>query len=172
MVRLLVDNSFRLGDWVVEPDLNRVVRSAGPIKLKPRVMQLLVYLAEHAAKVVTKEAIVRDVWDGACVTDDALTYTISELRKALGDDAKAPRFIQTIPKKGYRLIARLEAESSPVPSSLYRISSDMNGVGERSISEAGVETVILGSFMKAGNNISASKTRRAARPSLRRASRR
>ncbi len=87
------------------------------------------------------------------MTDDALTYTISELRKALGDDAKAPRFIQTIPKKGYRLIARVEAESSPVPSSLYRISSDMNGVGERSISEAGVETVILGSFMKVGNNI-------------------
>ncbi len=47
---VLVDNSFRLGDWVVEPDLNQVVGSAGPIKLKPRVMHLLVYLAESCGE--------------------------------------------------------------------------------------------------------------------------
>jgi hypothetical protein len=73
-------------------------------------MQLLVYLAEHAGAIVTKEAIIRDVWDGVFVTDEALTYSIWEARKALGDDARRPRFIQTVPRKGYRLIATVSED--------------------------------------------------------------
>ena len=105
---------FRIGDWLVEPDLCQAVGSSGPVKLQPRVMQVLVYLAERDGKVVTKEALVRDVWEEAFVTDEALTYTISELRKALGDDAKKPRLIQTIPKKGYRLISEVTWEGEGV----------------------------------------------------------
>ena len=72
------------------------------------------------AQLVTKEELVRDVWEGTFVTDEALTYTISELRKALGDDAKEPRLIQTIPKKGYRLISEVtwEGESASVPAAV------------------------------------------------------
>ena len=60
------------------------------------------------------------MWEGAFVTDEALTYTISELRKALGDEAKEPRLIQTIPKKGYRLISEVtwEGESASVPAAV------------------------------------------------------
>jgi DNA-binding winged helix-turn-helix (wHTH) protein len=56
-------------------------------------MHLLSCLARHAPDVVTKEQIFREVWEGAFVTDEALTFVIWELRKALGDDAKRPRFI-------------------------------------------------------------------------------
>jgi TolB-like protein len=74
-------------------------------------MRVLVYLASHPGEVVTKEQLVEEVWDGAFVTDEALTYSIWELRKALGDDAKKPRFIQTVPKQGYCLIAPVSFQS-------------------------------------------------------------
>src|SRR5687767_11559506 len=68
-------------------------------------MQVLVLLAAHAGQVVAKERLIQTVWPDAFVTDDVLTRAISELRRVFGDDAKESRFIQTIPKSGYRLIA-------------------------------------------------------------------
>jgi len=67
-------------------------------------MDLLVYLFEHAGEVLPKDQIIQDVWRGAFVTDQALTYAVTELRKALGDDAHAPKFVRTVPKRGYQLI--------------------------------------------------------------------
>lgn len=96
---------IRIGQWRVEPHRNALVEGTREVHIEPRAMQLLLYLAEHAGAIVTKEAIIRDVWDGVFVTDEALTYSIFEARKALGDDARRPRFIQTVPRKGYRLIA-------------------------------------------------------------------
>ena len=68
-------------------------------------MDLLIYLAEHHDQVVSRDQILDEVWNGVVVGDDALTAAIIKLRKALNDDSRNPRFIQTIPKKGYRLIA-------------------------------------------------------------------
>jgi len=70
-------------------------------------MQVLVLLAAHASQVVAKERLIQTVWPDAFVTDDVLTRAISELRRVFGDDPKESRFIQTIPKSGYRLIARV-----------------------------------------------------------------
>ena len=70
-------------------------------------MQVLVLLAAHAGQVVAKERLMQTVWPDTFVTDDVLTRAISELRRVFGDDAKESRFIQTIPKSGYRLIARV-----------------------------------------------------------------
>jgi DNA-binding winged helix-turn-helix (wHTH) protein len=96
---------IRIGEWRLEPHRNTLVDGAREVRIEPRAMQLLLYLAEHSGTIVTKEAIIRDVWDGVFVTDEALTYSIFEARKALGDDARRPRYIQTVPRKGYRLIA-------------------------------------------------------------------
>jgi len=79
-------------------------------RLKPMVLRLLAYLAEHPGEVVSKKQIIEAVWEGAHVTDDALTHSISELRKAFGDDARRPQIIDTIPKRGYRLIAPVVIE--------------------------------------------------------------
>ena len=108
-----MQNGFLVGDsHSVEPSLNSVVGPAGTIRLEPKVMQVLVLLAAHAGQVVAKEHLMHTVWPDAFVTDDVLTRAISELRRVFGDDAKESRFIQTIPKSGYRLIARVSSSSA------------------------------------------------------------
>ena len=99
---------FRVAEWAVEPQLNNLERNGQAVRLEPKVMQVLVCLAEHQGKLVTKEQLIRAVWADTFVTDDVLTRCISELRKALNDDPKQPRFIETIPKGGYRLIAHVQ----------------------------------------------------------------
>jgi Tol biopolymer transport system component/DNA-binding winged helix-turn-helix (wHTH) protein len=108
----MMEGAFRIGEWRAQPQLNTLSRAGREVQIEPKAMQLLVYLAEHGGDVVSKEQLIRDVWEGAFVTDEVITYSIWEIRKALGDDAKKPRFIQTIPKKGYRLIAPVAYEGT------------------------------------------------------------
>jgi Tol biopolymer transport system component/DNA-binding winged helix-turn-helix (wHTH) protein len=115
-----VQNPFRVGKLHhVEPALNSVSGPAGALRLEPKVMQVLVCLAQHAPNVVAKEQLIRTVWSDTFVTDDVLTRSISELRRVFGDDAREPRFIETIPKSGYRLIAPVVA-SAAVPGIAVR----------------------------------------------------
>ena len=108
-----MQNGFLVGDsHRIEPSLNSVTGPAGTVRLEPKVMQVLVLLAAHAGEVVAKERLIQTVWPDAFVTDDVLTRAISELRRVFGDDAKEPRFIQTIPKGGYRLIARVSSSGA------------------------------------------------------------
>ena len=101
-----MQNNFRIGELHhVEPSLNSVTGPAGTTRLEPKVMQVLVCLAAQAGQVVPKERLMRTVWPDTFVGDDVLTRCISELRRVFSDDVKEPRFIQTIPKSGYRLIA-------------------------------------------------------------------
>ena len=96
----VLQNGFHVGDsHRVEPSLNSVTGPAGTIRLEPKVMQVLVLLAAHAGQVVAKERLIQTVWPDVFVTDDVLTRAISELRRVFGDDAKEPRFIETIPKR-------------------------------------------------------------------------
>src|SRR5215469_10804064 len=76
-----VENDFRLGDWVVEPKLNRLSANGKSVHVEPKVMQVLVCLAEHGA-VVSKEKLMGTVWADTFVSEDVLTRCISELRKA------------------------------------------------------------------------------------------
>jgi DNA-binding winged helix-turn-helix (wHTH) protein len=73
-------------------------------------MQVLLCLVAHAGEVVAKEELIRRVWTDTFVTDDVLTHSIYELRKAFSDQSKEPRYIQTIPRSGYRLIAKIEKD--------------------------------------------------------------
>lgn len=99
---------FLLAEWRVRPQLNRLVRERAEVHLEPRVMDLLVFLAGNAGRVVSKEEIIDAVWEGQFITDSALTRAVADLRKGLGDDVRQPRFITTIPKRGYRLVAPVE----------------------------------------------------------------
>jgi DNA-binding winged helix-turn-helix (wHTH) protein/TolB-like protein len=102
-----VDSDFRLGEWLVTPKLNSLSSSDKTVRLEPKVMQVLVCLANTAklGDVVSKETLMRTVWADTFVTDDVLIRCISELRKVFADDPRSPRYIQTIAKGGYRLIA-------------------------------------------------------------------
>jgi len=96
---------YQIGDWHVEPDANRLTRDDRRTEIEPQVMDLLMLLAARPGEVLAKAEIAEAVWGGVSVNDDALTRTVWKLRQALGDDAKAPIFIETVPKRGYRLIA-------------------------------------------------------------------
>ncbi len=99
---------FRLGEWLVEPRLNKLSRNGQTVQLRPKLMDVLAYLASRPGGVVSKEEILESVWSREFIAESALTRTIAELRKTLGDDAGEPRVIETISKRGYRLIARVE----------------------------------------------------------------
>ena len=106
---------FRIGDCVIEPRQNRIVRGEIETRLEPRVMDVLVCLAERAGDVVSRESLNEQVWGNVVVTDQAVTNCISELRHHLGDDRAAHRVIETIPKRGYRLAAAVALARADAP---------------------------------------------------------
>ncbi len=110
---------LRAGAWRVEPQLNRISRNGTTRRLEPRVSDLLAFLARRPGEVVSKQELLEGVWGDVFVTEGVLKKAMSELRRALGDDARKPRVIETISRRGYRLIAepRPMAELVPVPSS-------------------------------------------------------
>jgi DNA-binding winged helix-turn-helix (wHTH) protein len=99
---------FLVGDWVVEPSLNRLSRDSQDIHVAPKAMDLLLYLAGHAGDVLSRETIIDAVWSETFVGENVLRRQIAALRHALGDDAANPTYIENIRKRGYRLIARVE----------------------------------------------------------------
>jgi len=112
----IVEGRFRVGPWLVQPSLNTVSRNGTPMRLTLKAMEVLVCLAEHAGESVPKEELLQIVWRETFVTDDVLVGSISELRRVFEDDAREPRFIQTIPKRGYRLIAAVEPATAALSS--------------------------------------------------------
>lgn len=102
------ERRFRIGDWVALPRLNRIARDGKQAQLELKAMDVLLCLASRPGELVTKRELVDAVWQTEFVSDNTLTRRIAELREALGDDARHPSFIETIPKRGYRLIAEIE----------------------------------------------------------------
>ncbi|MFL6197639.1 MAG: protein kinase domain-containing protein [Thermoanaerobaculia bacterium] len=96
---------FFIAEWRISPVLARLERGDAAVSVEPRSMQVLSCLARHAPNMVSKQRLIREVWGDAFVTDEVLSHAVWELRKAFGDEAKNPRFIQTIAKRGYRLLA-------------------------------------------------------------------
>ncbi len=86
------------------------------VRLTPKAAAVLATLVTRAGEMVTKEDLFAEVWRGIAVSDDALTSCIQELRKALGDDPKQPRFIETRHRRGYRFVAPLRQRASDAPA--------------------------------------------------------
>ena len=102
------NRSFRFDRFVLDPDNRELRRDDARVELNARYLDALALLVREAGGLVTKDRFLQDVWRGVPVTDEALTQCIRTLRKALGDDAANPRFIETITKHGYRFIAAVE----------------------------------------------------------------
>ncbi|HSN54139.1 MAG TPA: winged helix-turn-helix domain-containing protein [Candidatus Sulfomarinibacteraceae bacterium] len=99
---------FRLGEWIVHPDRNLLESATDSRRLEPIAMDVLVELAGRGGEVVSKDELIDSVWEGRIISEGTLTNTVAELRRALGDDARSPRFIETVPKRGYRLVCPVE----------------------------------------------------------------
>lgn len=98
---------FRAGALLVQPDRLVVLLDGREIALEPRIMEVLVALAEHAGEVVSAEQLLIEVWHGAFYGDNPVHKAIAQLRRLVADDSRAPRFIETIRKRGYRLITQV-----------------------------------------------------------------
>lgn len=103
---------FETGGWRVAPARCVLTRGEEQVRLEPKVMDVLVCLAGRAGEVVTKEELIREVWEGRFVGDEVITVAISELRKALGDNARQPTWVETIPRRGYRWIPPVGTETA------------------------------------------------------------
>ncbi len=100
--------ALQVGEWVVAPKLNQISRAGECVRLEPRAIELLVFLTQRAGEVVSREELRSALWPGVIVGDNALTQVITKLRKALGDTARQPTYIEAISKRGYRLVAAVE----------------------------------------------------------------
>lgn len=102
-----MSGDFQLGDWLVQPSLGSVSQGAHRVHVEPKTLEVLLCLAQRPGEVVTKQQLLDTVWPDTIVEEIALARCVSELRKIFGDDPRDPTFIETIPKRGYRLVAPL-----------------------------------------------------------------
>jgi TolB-like protein/DNA-binding winged helix-turn-helix (wHTH) protein/Flp pilus assembly protein TadD len=118
----VVSGDFRVGPWQVTPSLNSISCGGTIIHLEPKVIEVLACLAAQAGQTLSKEALFQAVWPGTVVTDDVLKRCIAKLRRAFKDDAREPHIIETIPKRGYRLVAPVTAAAAvaPLPSGVAK----------------------------------------------------
>ena len=109
---------FRFGQVEFDPsNLQLAVR--GEVRaLEPKSFRLLAFLVENRGRVVTKEEILGAVWKETAVTDNAVTRAVAQIRKALEDDAKEPKYIETVPTVGYRFVGVLCEEAAPDPATV------------------------------------------------------
>ena len=113
---MTASNPFKVGEWIVEPSLDRVSRNGEVRGLRPQVMELLVYLAERPGEVVSTDQLLDDLWDGRVVTEGSVYNCVSELRVALTSQGDGNSAVETIPKKGYRLVAPIGAVEAEKPT--------------------------------------------------------
>jgi TolB-like protein/DNA-binding winged helix-turn-helix (wHTH) protein/Tfp pilus assembly protein PilF len=113
---------YRFDKFQVDDEDFRLMAGQVVIPLEPKALRLLVYLIRNRNRLIRKQEILDSVWQEASVSESALTRSIGLLRKALDDDSREPRFIQTVPTVGYRFVAELkvlpETQASPAPSAL------------------------------------------------------
>jgi DNA-binding winged helix-turn-helix (wHTH) protein len=126
--------SFRFDRFVLDPADRRLTCGDASVDVNGRYFDALALLVREQGRLVSKDRFLDEVWRGVPVTDEALTQCIKTLRKQLGDDAARPRFIETVPKHGYRFIAPVEAvgatlQAKPASSDRWRRFFLLGGAG-------------------------------------------
>ena len=113
-----------IGEWRVNPAANEISRGGESVRLEARTMRLLLCLAERAGEVVSIDELLDEVWPGVTVSSDSVYQAVASLRRLLGDDAKQPAYIVTVPRMGYRMVAQVKPDgdlggtSTEVPSAM------------------------------------------------------
>jgi TolB-like protein/DNA-binding winged helix-turn-helix (wHTH) protein len=98
---------LRIGDWGVNPASGEISRNGETTRLDARAMRLLIMLAQHRGDVVSIDDLLDQVWSGVTVSQDSVYQAVTSLRRALGDDPRQPAYIATVPRLGYRMVARV-----------------------------------------------------------------
>lgn len=100
-----MSTTFKIAHWTFAPETGVLENDAATTRLEHRTAALLNLLVRHAGRLVSHDEIIAQVWDGRTVSPNSVAVVISDIRRALGDDPKAPTYVETLPKRGYRLIA-------------------------------------------------------------------
>jgi TolB-like protein/DNA-binding winged helix-turn-helix (wHTH) protein/tetratricopeptide (TPR) repeat protein len=106
------NEALQIGDWLVDPRDDSLTRGAERVKIEPRTMRLLMRLAQSPGTVISQDELLESVWSGVVVGTASVYQSMSQLRKVLGDGDDPPRYIETVARKGYRLIARVSVPSA------------------------------------------------------------
>lgn len=99
---------IRIGDWILDPELNQIEGSDGTVTLEPLAAEVLAYFARNHGKVIGPDELIENLWSRSYVGDSPVYRIMAELRRLLGDDARNPSYFETIRKRGYRLVAPVE----------------------------------------------------------------
>ena len=138
--------SFVFEHFVLDPEDRQLRRGADPIELNGRYFDALALLVRDCGKLVPKDQFLDEVWRGVPVTDEALTQCIKTLRRALGDEVARPRFIETVPKHGYRFIAPVEGNQRSAPRPSAKSWTDDALLGLAGVVGGGIAGFIGGLF--------------------------
>jgi TolB-like protein/DNA-binding winged helix-turn-helix (wHTH) protein len=103
-----VNSVWRIGEWIVDPHTDQISRDGTTVRVEARTMQLLLSLARRPGDVVSIDELLGEAWPDVIVTPDSVYQAVTSLRRLLGDDPKQPAYIATVPRRGYRLIARVD----------------------------------------------------------------
>lgn len=104
-------SAFLFDDFRIEPATFRAFKADNTIQLEPKALRLLIFLIENRGRLIEKEELLDEIWNGTHVTENALVREVGKLRKTLGDDPKTPKYIETVHTRGYRFIAEVEITS-------------------------------------------------------------
>jgi len=105
---LAIEHFYRFGDFTVDTDQKILLRNGAPLPVTPKVFDTLLILIENSGRIVEKQKLMDQLWPDSFVEESNLTFNIQQLRKSLGDDARHPRYIETVARRGYRFIAPVE----------------------------------------------------------------
>jgi len=170
---------LRIGDWCVNPASGQISRNGESARVEERTMRLLLCLAKHAGEVVSIDNLLSEVWPEVNVSPDSVYQAVTSLRRLLGDDPRQPTYIATVPRLGYRMVAKVSPwteppaiEGSPAPDSEHstpasETSGERGRVGIIWATLIGLALVVLFAFLFRAmfvNNNQAALTAVAAQP--------
>jgi transcriptional activator of cad operon len=107
------DAALRVGEWSVNRLTGELSRDGASLRLEERTLRLLTFMADHAGQVLSADELLTHAWPGVVVSPDSLYQAITLLRRQLGDDARNPTYIATVPRRGYRLVAHVVLGAAP-----------------------------------------------------------
>lgn len=119
---------FAFGSFLLSPSRFELCHQGRPLKLEPRVLELLVYLVRHRQRVVSKDELVAQVWQVEYASDAVLTRAVAQARRALSHDGGGAAYIQTVHGRGYRFVAAVEEIRDLRPPSAFSLLEERNGL--------------------------------------------
>jgi DNA-binding winged helix-turn-helix (wHTH) protein/tetratricopeptide (TPR) repeat protein len=136
----------RFGSFRIDFAAERLWNGSDPIALRPKTWSVLRFLADHAGELVEKESLLDAIWGDVAVEEKVLNASIAEIRQALGDSARQPRYVETVHRRGFRFIAPLDAkstgESEPMPA--WHVDAAQSSFVGRQIELSALLSVLVG----------------------------